>query len=221
MTSGERTRDVQAEGAGSLGHAEHAQGDAHLYAPAAGDHRDGGFPWRVPIGRVVGIVEVHPVHLLAGGVDTEVVGGAAIESGVEVDADQVRVNLAIARAGERGRRQRIVALDRDVQRIVVPEDTEPGRRGSRAAVIGFCLDEVLADLRRFPGRLVRMPVDADLPAPARCPQGTRRSGGLGGLGARTGSHHQREHGTKPRHEGSPRDRRAQVAPRDRDAGRPR
>ena len=136
VASGERAGDVQPEGVGPFGHAEHAQGNAHLHAPAARDHGHGGLPRRVPIGRVVRIVEVHPVDLLAGGVDTEVVGGAAIESGVEVDADQVRVNLAIARAGERGRRQRIVALDRDVQRIVVPEDTEPGRRGSRPSFPG-------------------------------------------------------------------------------------
>ena len=222
VTPGERARHVQPEGGRSFGHAEHAQGDAHLYAPAPRDDRDGGFPGRVPIARVVGVVEVHPVDLLAGSVDAEVVGGAAIECGVEIDPNQIRVDVAIARAGERGGRQRIVALDGDVQRVVVPEDPEPGRRRRWASIIGFRLEEVVADLRRPPGRLVRAPVDADLAGPARRPHGTRRrwAGGPGILGVGcSGSQRQRHHAARPPHGASRRDRSAWAAPRDRDAGR--
>src|SRR5262249_27544641 len=110
-----------------------------------------------------------PIDLLAAGVDAEVVGRATVEGGIEVDAYQVGVNVAIPPAAACRRRLRIVALDSDVEGILVPEDAEAGCDGRRVAGVRLRLPEAFADLRRLPGGFVEHAVDRDLADQARRP----------------------------------------------------
>src|SRR5437868_13717942 len=105
---------------------------------------------------------MHSVDLLARRVDAEVIRGATVERGGGMDPDEVRVDVPVTRAGQRRRRLRVVALDGDVQRIVVPEDTEAGRRRRGLAVVGLRLEEAVADLGGAPGRFVGAAIDPDL-----------------------------------------------------------
>src|SRR5262249_25693672 len=58
---------------------------------------------------------------------------------VEDDRDRVGLDRVVAAAEDDGRLDRLVALDADVERLVVPEDAEAGRGARPRALVGwFC-----------------------------------------------------------------------------------
>src|SRR4051794_21814711 len=101
------------------------------------------------------------VELLPAGEDLEMVRGAPVVRGVQIEGDVIAVDRAIAAAEERGRRERVVALDADVDGVVVPEDAEAGFDRGRSAFVGRELPEPAPQLRLEPGRLVGAAVEVD------------------------------------------------------------
>src|SRR5712692_5356670 len=86
----------------------------------------------------------------------------------------VRRSLVVSRSKDtqspsttRSRRLRVVAIDGDVDGIVVPQDPEAGGRGGRRALVRLELGESLPQLRGAPGALVDAAVDAERAGPAR------------------------------------------------------
>ena len=156
--------DVEPHRVRAHGNAHDAQGDAHLDRPAVGRAGDGGFPRRVPVGGEVGVVEVEGVELLPGRVDLEMVCGAAVERGVQVELDAVALDVAVA-AGEGGDGRLVVVADgAEVVVLVVPEDAEGGVYARGLALVGVDLREAVLERRGLPGGLVHAAVDDDGPA---------------------------------------------------------
>ena len=112
------------------------------------------------------------------------VGGPAVEGGVEVELDRVALDVAVAPAEGGHRSHRVVADRSEVEVLVVPEDAEGGVDAGGLSLVRVHLRKGVFERGGLPGRLVHPAVDPD-----RRPDATRRVGGAHerGLGGKLGS----------------------------------
>ncbi len=149
------------------GEAEDGERDAELDAVAAVGGGDLCLPDGVPVGREVGVVEVDAVEQHAGGVDREVVGADAVVAAVDVDPDAVRGEITVAslQAAD-DRRVELLAVDADVEVVVVVEDAHLGALAGGGPFVGVVLRERVGGGGGPPRRVVQVAVD---------PRGRRRA----------------------------------------------
>ena len=125
--------DGHADRAAAAREAQLRERDVELGAPALGVARDLHVPHRVPAVVVGAVVEVVAVGLDAGGVDAELVGGAAVVVRVDGDLEPVGRRALVA-AGEHAGDAAGLAVegpDGDVERQVVVGDARLGAFGGR------------------------------------------------------------------------------------------
>ena len=176
VPAGEDAVEVEPEGMDVVGDAHQPQRDAHFERPALGALRHRRVPGAVPVGGEVGVVVVERVQLHARGVDLEVVAGAAVERGVQVEGDEVALDEAVAAAEREGGRERVVALDADVDGLVVPENAEARLHRRRRRLVRVDLPEALVERGGLPGGLVHPAVEHDVAHPARRVRGAHEGG---------------------------------------------
>src|SRR5205823_5833012 len=88
--------DLESPGVDAAAQPEDAERDPDLRAPAGGGLRDLALPDLVPVGGQLGVVVAEAVDVDAGGAELEVKRAPAIVAGVDVDADAIIADFAIA-----------------------------------------------------------------------------------------------------------------------------
>ena len=202
--------------------AQHVERDAELDGVAA--RRVGGLalPDGVPVRRVVEVVEVDGVAEHAGGVDAEVEGAHAVAAAVDVEPDPVRGELGVAphEPLDDGRVD-LLAVDADVDRVVVVEDPHLRALAGRRALVGEVLGEGVGGHGAAPGRIVELAVDLGALARAHGAHVGPNGGHEGRRGGDRGGRHWHRRGRRrlreqPRDDGSdgdPESERHEIAAR--------
>ena len=139
---------------------QHRQRDAELDRVAASGVGDLGFPHGVPVAGEGGVVEVDPVGQHAGGVDGEVERAHAGAAAVDVDPDAVGRDLRVAaREPAHDGRVQLLAVDADVEVLVVVQHPHRRALAGRRALVREVLHELVRRRGRGPGRIVEAAVD--------------------------------------------------------------
>ena len=162
LASGDEARALKAPALDGLAavEAQHADRNADLGGPAARAMRRLALPVLVPLPRVRRLVDDLPVGDRPRDVDRELIGALALVARVDQDPDPLALRVAIA-PGELldDRRVDLVAVEAEVDRVLVVQHAHLRPLGRLAAVERRLLREGVGRGRRLPDGVVETAVD--------------------------------------------------------------